>query len=268
MTHAKKAGAMPATRGKPGSHRRIMPEPCASPIRGAQNPPVGQVSPRLGENRQHAVPWCPDSAGPYRLPGRIRDRLTAALAGFRNRDAAFTLAHFLARFWSSPRRLLCAFPIDRRALAEHKALGLTEARVRGALAVLVEVGFLARYEPEAGKKYQRTESGLQRRAVLHRFDGDYAEAFTKANARALAARGAAAPARRPIPRPEPERPPAPNVASPRPMPPALLAQKQTSPERGVIMGEQRREASKPRDVSGSSSGLEAAIERLRRGVCP
>ncbi len=82
----------------------------------------------------------------------------------------FDIAVFLARFWSSPRRLLCALPVDRRALAEHEALGLTEARVRGTLAVLVEVGFLARYEPEAGKKYQRTEGGLQRRAILHRFN--------------------------------------------------------------------------------------------------
>ncbi len=104
--------------------------------------------------------WCPDSAGPYRLPAGVRDRLSAALAGRKNRDAAFSLAVFLARFWSSPRRLLCAIPVDRRALAEHEALGLTEARVRGALAVLVEVGFLARYEPEAGKKYQRTRAAF------------------------------------------------------------------------------------------------------------
>ncbi len=33
--------------------------------------------------------WCPDSAGPYRLPAGIRDRLLAALAGRKNRDAAF-----------------------------------------------------------------------------------------------------------------------------------------------------------------------------------
>jgi hypothetical protein len=140
--------------------------------------------------------WWPDSAGPYRLPAGVRDRLSAALAGRKNRDAAFALAVFLARFWSSPRRLLCAIPVDRRALAEHEALGLTEARVRGALAVLVEVGFLARYEPDPGKRYQRTEGGLQRRAILHRFGEEYAVAFTAANARAQAARGAPTPARR------------------------------------------------------------------------
>ncbi len=69
--------------------------------------------------------------GPYRLPHEVRDRLTSALASFRNRDAAFTLATFLARFWSVPGRVAECFPIDRRALAAHEGLELTEARVRG-----------------------------------------------------------------------------------------------------------------------------------------
>ena len=205
--------------------------------------------------------WCPDSAGPYRLPAGVRDRLSAALAGRKNRDAAFALAVFLARFWSSPRRLLCAIPVDRRALAEHEALGLTEARVRGALAALVEVGFLARYEPDPGKRYQRTEGGLQRRAILHRFGEEYAVAFTAANARAQAARGAPAPARRPIPRPEPQRAPAANVTARAAMPSAEVAQKHPSPDRGVIMGEVERPRAQPQ-----CEGLEAALARLRRGI--
>ncbi len=206
--------------------------------------------------------WCPDSAGPYRLPAGVRDRLSAALEGRKNRDAAFALAVFLARFWSSPRRLLCAIPVDRRALAEHEALGLTEARVRGALAVLVEVGFLARYEPEAGKKYQRTEGGLQRRAILHRFAEEYAVAFTTANARAQAARGAPAPSRRPVPsRPQPQRAPAPNVAASRVMPASQVAQKQSLGGSRVIMGEM--DQPNPATIC---EGLEAALERLRRGV--
>lgn len=207
--------------------------------------------------------WCPDSAGPYRLPAGVRDRLSAALAGRKNRDAAFALAVFLARFWSSPRRLLCAIPVDRRALAEHEALGLTEARVRGALAVLVEVGFLARYEPEAGKKYQRTEGGLQRRAILHRFGEEYAVAFTAANARAQAARGAPAPSRRSVPsRPQPQQAPAPNVAAPRAMPASQVAQKQPLGGSRMIMGEMNQ-----RNPTTVCEGLEAALERLRRGVC-
>jgi hypothetical protein len=195
-----------------------------------------------------------DAAG-YRLPRAVVDRLETALRGRKNGPACLALATWLARFWSAPRKLLCAIPVDRRAVAGRDDLGLTEARVRGALAVLVEIGFLARYEPEAGKRYQRTEGGLQRRAILHRFGEEFAIEFSKANARAQAARGAPAPARRPIPRPEPQRAPTAHVAVVRPMPAPQLAQKQSSPERGVIMGEDRR-----------GSPLEDAIERLRRGI--
>ena len=45
------------------------------------------------------APYTPSSAGVYRLPHDVRDRLAAALAPYRNRDAAFALATFLARFW-------------------------------------------------------------------------------------------------------------------------------------------------------------------------
>lgn len=238
MTHAyaRGSGEMPAPRGfdEPRQRREV-------------------VSSRAA--------WCPDNAGPYRLPAGVRDRLLAALAGRKNRDAAFALAAWLARFWSSPRRLLCAIPVDRRAIADRDDLGLSEARVRGALAALVEVGFLARYEPDPGKRYQRTEGGLQRRAILHRFGEEYAVAFTAANARAQAARGAPTPARRPIPRPEPQRAPAPNVASPRATSETFLAQKHPSPDRGVIMGEVKEGEAGP-----ACEGLEAALARLRRGM--
>ncbi|MGV2348212.1 MAG UNVERIFIED_CONTAM: hypothetical protein MIO30_31065 [Methylobacterium ajmalii] len=201
----------------------------------------------------------------YRLPRAVADRLDAALQGRKNAPACLALAHFLARFWSSPRRLLCAFPIDRRALAEHEALGLSEARVRGALAVLVEIGFLARYEPDAGKRYQRTEGGLQRRAILHRFGEEFGVEFGKANAAAQRARGAPAPARRPVARPEPLLPvlgaPASRVGLPRSgerKPATQLAQKHTSPERGVIMGEQNRAV--------PESPLEAALARWAKAI--
>src|SRR5690242_14115921 len=87
------------------------------------------LSRRSRSNRRPFTPLHGD--GPYRLPRDVRDQLAAALMPFRNRDAAFALAVFIARFWSTPARLLTAFPIDRRELASHAALGLTEARIRG-----------------------------------------------------------------------------------------------------------------------------------------
>src|SRR5436309_915000 len=111
--------------------------PCAKVPARIAHPllPVPRPAPRRRRSNRRAFTPSPP-AGPYRLPRDVRDRLTAALVPFRNRDAAFALATFLGRFWSAPNRLLSAFPIDRRELADHAALGLTEARVRGAIRTL------------------------------------------------------------------------------------------------------------------------------------
>ena len=94
---------------------------------------------------------------------------------YRNREAAFALAVFLGRFWSMPGRVALPFPIDRRALAGHRELGLTEARVRGAIRVLEEVGFLARFVT-SGSRYKATEEGLRRKPIPFQFGSDYAPA--------------------------------------------------------------------------------------------
>ena len=78
----------------------------------------------------------------YCLPHDVRDRLAAALKSLRNRDACLALATFIGRFWTAPKRLGLPFMLDRRALAPVEALGLTEARVRGAIRALERVGFI------------------------------------------------------------------------------------------------------------------------------
>jgi hypothetical protein len=140
---------------------------------------------RRGPQRRPFHPTTP--AGPYKLPHEVRDRLTAALQPFRNREAAFALAVFLARFWSMPGRVALPFPIDRRALAGHQELGLTEARVRGAIRVLEEVGFLVRFVT-SGSRYKATENGLRRKPIPFQFGSDYFPLFNAANRRAAAAR--------------------------------------------------------------------------------
>src|SRR5215210_1244761 len=94
--------------------------PCAELPAQMAHPLLPFPHPAPRRSRGVRRPFTPSlSAGPYRLPRDVRDRLAAALAPFRNRDAAFALATFLGRFWSAPNRLLTAFPIDRRAIADH-----------------------------------------------------------------------------------------------------------------------------------------------------
>jgi hypothetical protein len=206
-------------------------------------------------------PFHPSRAGGlYRLPHEVRDRLVAALAPFRNREAAFTLAVFLGRFWSMPSRVALPFPIDRRALAGHRELGLTEARVRGAIKTLEEVGFLARFVT-SGSRYKATADGLRRKPVPFQFGSDYAPLFIAANRRAAAVRGRQEGARR-MPTLDSAR--GPSVAS---AGAALKSPKSKSEaEPLVIMGEIVKRSGIPPQASMPNPNLEAALERLRKAA--
>src|SRR5829696_792160 len=92
-------------------------------------------------------------SGRYRLPHGIKDCLVATLQPFRNRDAALTLAVFLARYHSAPGRLGLAFTIDRRALLDHGELSLTEKRIRSAITTLEVIGYLERPLPPSGSSH-------------------------------------------------------------------------------------------------------------------
>jgi hypothetical protein len=236
--------------------------------------PLGMpFRPRTRNVRRPFTPSFND--GPYRLPRDVQDRLTASLAPYRNREAAFALATFLGRFWSTPARIIDAFPIDRRELANHPALGLTEAKVRGAIRVLEEAGFLDR-AIASGSRYKATEDGLQRKPILFVFGSEYAPAFIAANRRATAARGGHPGERRPITLTNAPRQPTAAVGvftRSRQIPPEAApnssnakSPKGTSEaDRSVIMGE-IRESGIPPQAFEPNPKLEAALNRLLQGI--
>jgi hypothetical protein len=157
----------------------------ACAISGAQIPLSSALRPGLAHNpilRRRQRPFrAVRGDGPYQLPKAISDRLETAMGDFRNAEAAFALALFLGRFWSAPNRLEMPFPIDRRALTNHQALGLSEGEIRGAIRTLERVGFLDRPIPEKASRYRATAEGLHRKPILFAFGEDFSAAFRTAN---------------------------------------------------------------------------------------
>ncbi len=171
------------------------------------------------------------------------------------------LATFMAWFWSAPGRIGRALPVDRVALADRHELGLSEARVHGALAVLEAIGFVERVEV-TGSAYRAMENGLHRKTVQWRLGPDYMKTFLAANRRAPRARGAGSPARRHIVphcptaavRGHLNHPGAPFRADPAPSA-SQLARKDRPAGASLLA---------PKSSAVMASGLGAALERLRR----
>jgi hypothetical protein len=199
---------------------------------------------------------------PYRLPRDAHERLTVALASFKNREAAYALAVFVARYHSASSRIVDAFPIDRRALADRPDLGLTEDRIRGAIRTLEAVGFLDR-AIAGGSTHKKTSDGeLHRKPILFRLGAEYAPAFIAANRRAAAARGRHSGERRTLTPSTAQRSSTGDFqASPTKSPKATGVS-----ESPVLMGEIVKTSSIPPQASELNPDLEAALERLRRGV--
>ena len=195
----------------------------------------------------------------------MHERLTLALAPFRNREAAFALATFLARYHSHPGRLLEGFMIDCRALADRDGLELTEARVRGAIRTLEAIGFLDR-ALATGSTHKATEDGLRRKPIRFVFGAEYGAAFREANKRARRAKSGDPHARRPL---APARTPQPSAAIPEAsgLPERRLkSPKNTSvAEPQVNLGEIRQRGGFLPSPSPSNP-LEAALDRLSQGV--
>src|SRR4051794_40683348 len=214
--------------------------------------------PRLPSIRRRGSrrPFTPASAGPYRLPHDVRDHLAAALMPYRNRDAAFALATFLGRFWSTPARLRAAFPVDRRELAEHASLGLTEAQVRGATKTLEEVAFLSR-AVASGSTHRPTPDGLHRKPVLFMFGSEYGPLFSAANRRAAAARERRSDARR-TPTPASSLPSSPGFRMAQPL---NSPKNKDSEAEKVLMGEITARSPRSPKALLQNSALDAALER-------
>jgi len=165
-----------------------------------------------------------------------------------------------------------AFPVDRRALAGHRDLKLSEAQIRGASRLLEEIGFLEREEAAPGAKHQQTAKGLHRRPILFRFGPDFLELFKSAR-RAL---------RKP---PERRKPTQSSLASihaspartfPGPRKGSLGLRDVKSPKNTfdtptiLLMGEVKerlpRQSLPSWDQSRSDSRLEAALKRLAEAI--
>lgn len=227
----------------PVQHLLAFAQPLAARVRSVRRP----FRPSAGE-------------GSYRLPHDVRDQLTAALAPFRNREAAFTLATFLARYHSNPGRLLEGFIIDRRALADRDGLELTEARVRGAIKTLEAVGFLDR-ALTIGSTHKATEDGLRRKPIRFVFGSEYALAFLVANKRAKKAKGGDPHRRRAVTPIRTLRPSRPIVEASR-----LISPKHKSEADPMMnLGDIRKEIGLPTKPSAPNA-LELALQRLSEGV--
>jgi hypothetical protein len=229
----------------------------------AYQPPLPLLRLHQARLRSARRPFYPSrDTGPYRLPHEVRDLLTGALASFRNRDAAYTLAVFLARMWSLPKHVASSFPIDRRELVKREDLGLSEDRIRGAIRTLERVGFLTRDIPPKGSKYQPTEEGLHRKPILFVFGPDYAPSFIKANRRAAVARERHSGERRPL---SPPRTQQPSMSLPRAPSTNSPKDKERSGSQ-VIMGDLRKPIGLPPRAFEPDPRLEAALDKLKKAI--
>jgi hypothetical protein len=194
----------------------------------------------------------------------VSDRLTLALTPFRNREAAFTLATFLARYHSNPDRVLGAFAIDRRALVGHADLALTEKRIRSAITTLEAVRFLDRAIPPSGSRYKATEEGLHRRPIQFTFGAEYGSMFVLANKRARRLKGSGPTARRPI-TPSGSTRSSTGLLQPPQASAAKGPKDSGEADKALYLGHIRKQNGLPAETS-QDSALERALQRLGEAI--
>ena len=216
-----------------------------------------------GRARRVRRPFTPsqEGRGPYRLPRDVRDRLAAALAPFRNRDAAWELAVFLARYWSMPGRIVGSFA-DRPPGARRASRTQSDGEADPERHPHPRGGRVPRPGPCAsGSKYKATEDGLHRKPIQFVFGAEYASAFLAANKRAAAARGRLSRDRRAITPSSTQRPSTAHSAA------SLKGPKSRNPsERLVNLGPLVKESGLPPKAFEPNPQLEAALDRLLQGI--
>jgi hypothetical protein len=154
-----------------------------------------------------------------------------------------------------------AFHIDRRALAEHAALGLTEKQIRGAIRTLEAIGFLDR-ALTSGSLYKTTEEGLRKKPIRFHFGAEYGLLFDRANRRAAAIRERRSAAVRPQVL----------VNGPRASVGSVAAQNSKGPKNRnpslevAYLGPIAKEGGIPPKAFEPNTNLEAALDRLLQGI--
>ena len=144
---------------------------------------------------------------------------------------------------------------------------LTEARVRGAIAALEEVGFLERIAPEPGRRYQPTADGLHRQPLAFHFGAEFEALFAAANKRPRRSFRAAQHGRQSLPASLP-------ATRPRPfwsLPEQRTKSPKNTPQNPTLvhMGELAKGHSRTSLVlpeSHRDSGLETALRRLGEAI--
>ncbi len=264
MTHAyaRGGGEMPTPRGS-DEPRRGVAVAAKRALRKRRCGQAGDLPVWSETSPPRYVALVPDSAGPYRLPARYKDRLSAALEG-RKKTGMPPLPSRCSWPGSGAARGGCyarsrstGGPWPARSPRPQRSPGAWRPRGprRGGVPGPVRARGRQEVPAHGGRHFSAGRSCI----------GSGRSMPSRSRQRMPALRQPAERQRHPQAgtlASQPQRAPAPNVAAPRPCPHPKSPKNKTLGGSRVIMGEEDRW-----NPTAVCEGLEAALERLRRGVC-